>query len=158
MLQILRLSIQFWNWVRTIRLSLQIDKNSYQRELLRVAEHRRYSEPWFFEHRVAQYLRCSSFCDFCYPGRFSWPFECRYLKKGRKCSSNAIKIIQNLTKLNKRVRSGHCVDFVAELIVKLLWQVLQKGVGQLLVEIFITQGQKTGILLNDVAKTRKIKK
>ena len=41
---------------------------------------------------------------------------------------------------------------MAILIVEFLWQILQEGIGQFLIEASITERQKTGILLNNVAE------
>ena len=43
---------------------------------------------------------------------------------------------------------------MAILIVEFLWQILQEGIGQFLIEASITERQKTGILLNNVAEKK----
>ena len=57
-----------------------------------------------------------------------------------------------LTEFYERVRPRGSVDLVAELSVELLGQILEEGVGQLLVEVAIAESQETGVLFNDVAE------
>ena len=57
-----------------------------------------------------------------------------------------------LTEFYERVRPRGSVDLVAELSVELLGQILEEGVGQLLVEVTIAESQETGVLFNDVAE------
>ena len=63
-----------------------------------------------------------------------------------------IKNNHSLTKFDKRIRPSCSVDSMAILIVEFLWQILQEGIGQFLIEASITERQKTGILLNNVAE------
>ena len=58
----------------------------------------------------------------------------------------------SLTKFDKRIRPSCSVDSMAILIVEFLWQILQEGIGQFLIEASITERQKTGILLNNIAE------
>jgi hypothetical protein len=63
-----------------------------------------------------------------------------------------------LTEFYERVRPCGCVDLVAELSVEFLGQILEEGVGQLLVEVAIAESQKACVLFNDVAvRIRNIK-
>ena len=62
----------------------------------------------------------------------------------------------SLTKFDKGIGPSCSVDSMAILIVEFLWQILQEGVGQFLIEASITERQKTGILLNYVAEKKKI--
>ena len=57
-----------------------------------------------------------------------------------------------LTKLDERIRPGGRVDLVSKLRIELLREVFQEGVGQLLVEVPVTQRQETSVLLDDVAE------
>ncbi len=59
--------------------------------------------------------------------------------------------LTELTELYERVWPGGRVDLVSVLAVELLREVLQEGVGQLLVEGAITEGQEADVLLQDVA-------
>ena len=60
----------------------------------------------------------------------------------------------SLTKFDKGIGPSCGVDSMAILIVEFLWQILQEGVGQFLIEASITERQKTGILLNNVAEKK----
>ena len=59
---------------------------------------------------------------------------------------------EEFTEFDEWIRPRGCVDLVAELGVELLREVLEEGVGQLLVEVSITQGQEARVLLDYVTE------
>lgn len=147
MFQILGLTIQFCRNTRKCCLILKLyhnQKSEVNINLIKqhhVAKHRQCFEPWFFGHHAIRYSKCSDCVDFDYLGTFSLPSEYTYLKSYiRMFKTVYLDIFQiwKLTEFNEGVWPCGGVNSVTILVVKLLWQVLQKGISQLFVEVSIT--------------------
>ena len=69
------------------------------RELLHAVRHRQCFEPWSFAHRATLCWGYLNFSDCGYLGRFSWLFECTYLKIKKKV----------FTKMNDLILVPYCV-------------------------------------------------